>query len=1609
MRMSSWLRSVPAQIRRRLSSLSGVSTRRAVGRNQRSNQCLETLEPRLLPATLLSINTDGTNSGNDASGDTNFFTLPIISDDGRFVAFYSRATDISLEGGVGNPTQRSIHVRDRQTNTTDLIQSTGEDPQATADVTMSADGRFVAFLATTRLANTRGAGGIYLTDRINNTTTLISNNNSGGANEGESRAPLLSADGRFVPFVSRESLDEPTNDNVDFLGNTVRDQSFNLYVHDTQTGLSRLVNATPSGAGGNNGTLVARYAFSLDGTKLLFNSASSDLVANDTNGVVDVFLRDLTTNTTTLISVNAAGTDSANVGGSLLGLSADGSRVLFLSTSNNLVAGRPADGLGDIFLRDLNTNTTTLVSSNTAGTDSEGIGGTITPNGRFVYFESTESLVPGAPAGGSVYRKDLQTDELLLVTVRPDGTPSPSGGRIATGGVTAVPLGQTISADGRFVVFISTADDLVPGFVDGNQGSAASEVFVRDVLGGVTTLISDSITSPTTSSNGQAFFAAISADGKVVTFQSVASDLTATDTNEVLDVFANTVPTPGQPGQLQFDAATAEVNEDDGTVTLNVTRTGGSYGIVRVNVGITNGTAASGSDFTAPSNTLTFLNGETSKTISISILDETTFEANETFAVTLSNPTANAILGTATSATVTIANDDAAPTVTLGISAATLAEAAGTATVTATLSASAGVATIVELGFSGAAQNVFDYTRSNSQIVIAAGSMSGTITLTAVNDTLGEVNEPIIVGITEVTNGTESETQEVTTEIVSDDTEVSVEVSAPSVSEDGAANLIYTFTRAGITTGATTVQIGVGGTATLSSDFAQSGATSFSATAATLAFAAGQTTRMITINPVSNLSIEANETVILTVNPSATYSVGAANSATGTIANDDFPTVRLAVSPAAVLENGTGNSVYTFTRTGPTISELTVNFTVGGTATLDNDYAISGATAVVESTSSVTFGIGQATKTVTLDPTGDMSVEPNETVLLGLAAGSGYTIGTLNPVTATITNDDAEVTVSVSPSSVTEDGTPNLVYTFTRAGATANALAVSFAVSGSATLTTDYAQSGAATFTAAAGTVSFAAGQSTKTITINPVTDAIIEPDETVILTLASAATYTIGTANAAIGTIANDDPRVSLAVTPASLLENGTGNATYTFTRTGSTANPVTVNFTVGGTATFNSDYLAIGAASFTETSGSVTFNAGQATKTVLIDPTGDSMLESNETVILTISAGDEYVIGTPMAATATINNDDAEISVAVSPAGVTEDGVPNLFYTFTRIGATAGALTANFTVSGTASRTNDYAPSGSASFTATTGTVLFSAGQSTKIVIINPTADVIVEPDETLTLTLTPAETYLIGTANSATGIILNDDPRVTVAASPGSVTENGTANATYTFRRTGPTTNPLTLNFDVGGTATLSTDYTTSGAVSFTESRGSVTFAAGQASKIVLIDPIGDTAVEANETVVLTLVTGADYVVGTPLAATATITSDDAEVTVAVSPSSVDENGTPNLIYTFTRVGLTTSALTVSFTVGGTATFSSDYSQSGAAAFNATVGSVSFAAGQFTKFVTINPTGNTTAEPDETVILTVTPAANYSVGTANSAIGTILNDDVSLSLLSLIEELP
>src|SRR5213079_2031893 len=309
-------------------------------------------------------------------------------------------------------------------------------------------------------------------------------------------------------------------------------------------------------------------------------------------------------------------------------------------------------------------------------------------------------------------------------------------------------------------------------------------------------------------------------------------------------------------------------NNGPNPATFTITLSAVSGRTVTVNYATADVTATAPADYTAaPTTTLTFNPGETNKTVSVQIKGDTLNEPNETFTVNLSNPV-NATITTANGIG-TIIDDDSPPTVTLSLSGSPMVEAGGGATVTATSSAVSGQPVTVNLAFSGTATITNDYLPSASSIVIPAGSTTGTITLTAVQDSIDELDETIIVDISTVTNGTESGTQQVTAIITDDDLPPTVAFTAASLSGlENVTPAILPVSLSTVSAKTATVNYTVsGGTAT-------GGGVDYTLASGTLVFAPGVTTQNISIAVVNDTLDENDETVLVTLSSPTNSTVG---------------------------------------------------------------------------------------------------------------------------------------------------------------------------------------------------------------------------------------------------------------------------------------------------------------------------------------------------------------------------------------------------------------------------------------------------------------------------------------------------------------------------------------------------------------------------------------------------------------------------------------------------------------------------------------------------------------------------------------------------------------
>ncbi|WP_165942735.1 PD40 domain-containing protein [Micromonospora sp. KC721] len=305
-----------------------------------------------------------------------------LSPDGRYVSFTSDATNL-VPGDTNGDSDGFVH--DRRTGSTSRVTLTNGGTEADARSyapAISADARFVAFVSeATNVVpgDTNGVADIFLRDRQAGTTVRVSGTNA----DAPSDAPAISANGRYVTFTSEAAL-------VPGDTNGVAD----VFIRDMRTGSLRRVNVSTSGAQAN--ALTVSPTMSADGRFVAFTSEATNLVSGDTNGVADVFLRDLRAGTTVRASLTADGGQAT--GGSSYGpmMSADGRYVVFSSDVTDLVSG-DTNGVADVFLRDLGAGTTvraSLAADGGQGNDGS-YNGVVTRDGRHVAFASAATnLVP---------------------------------------------------------------------------------------------------------------------------------------------------------------------------------------------------------------------------------------------------------------------------------------------------------------------------------------------------------------------------------------------------------------------------------------------------------------------------------------------------------------------------------------------------------------------------------------------------------------------------------------------------------------------------------------------------------------------------------------------------------------------------------------------------------------------------------------------------------------------------------------------------------------------------------------------------------------------------------------------------------------------------------------------------------------------------------------------------------------------------------------------------------------------------------------------------------------------------------------------------------------
>ena len=990
------------------------------------------------------------------------------------------------------------------------------------------------------------------------------------------------------------------------------------------------------------------------------------------------------------------------------------------------------------------------------------------------------------------------------------------------------------------------------------------------------------------------------------------------------------------------DTSTATTREDQ--ETYKVVLTSQPTGAVTVNLN-------SDDESVASINTASLIfdtdDWNTERTVTVTgqadVIDNTGDKRATTISHTVSAAGTDYATETAESVSVTVTDDDAAPSgITLTANPDSVTENGGAKTITVTAAVNGATryaqprTVSVSVG-GGTAISGTDYAAVESfDITIGSGEddASNTFTLTPENDVLAEGSETIDVtgtlsGITITPDViTITDDDEAPSGItLSVDTNGAGEGTPSTVAEDAGATVVTVTATVNGTTRyveAQTVAVSVADdTAASPADYAA--VNNFNIT---IDAGAASHTGSFTVTPVDDNLDESDETIDVTGTLSSVTITGA----TVTLTDNDDP-VSFSIADAEATEGG--NVTFTVSREGAEDNVASVKVTTatdssdGANAADADDYT------AIATAQTLNFAKGVASQTVEVQTTEDDLFEPDETFKAVLSEpalgendpGTGVSIAEgKGTATGTIKNDDTEPSFAVADASASEGDA--ITFTVTRSGAMDNAVSVKWNTKADSSDGANAASASDYTEMTTATKLDFAKGVGTQTFTVSTTEDALDEENETFLVELTAAEGGTISDAEAT-GTITDDDAApggITLSVDT-----NGSTSGTPDTVAEDAGATVVTVTATVNGTTRYvEAQTVAVSVADDTAASPAdyaavnnfnITIAAGAASHTgnFTVTPVDDDLDESNETINVTGTLSSVTITG----ATVTLTDNDDPVSFSIADAEATEGG--KIAFTVSRAGAADNVASVKVATAADSGDGVKAADADDYTVIATAQTLNFAKGVASQTVEVQTTEDDLFEPDETFKAVLSepalgendPGTGVSIAEGKgTATGTIKNDDTEPSFAVADASASEGDAI--TFTVTRSGAMDNAVSVKWNTkadssdGANAASASDYTEMTTAT------KLDFAKGVGTQTFTVSTTEDALDEENETFLVEL-TAAEGGTISDAEATGTITDDDAApggITLSVDTNG-STSGTPDTVAE--DAGAT--VVTVTATVNGT----------------------------------------------------------------------------------------
>ena len=744
--------------------------------------------------------------------------------------------------------------------------------------------------------------------------------------------------------------------------------------------------------------------------------------------------------------------------------------------------------------------------------------------------------------------------------------------------------------------------------------------------------------------------------------------------------------------------------EEGGSLAFEISLLGRSTQEVAVAYSTGDDTAVAGEDYEAQASTLTIDPETSGGTVEVAVLDDAVYEGDETLKLILESAT-NATTGRS-EAVGTIGDEDDKPVVaTMDVTGVE-----GTELVfEVSLEGASSRPVTLEFATSDGTADADDYEGQTGTLTFTEGTGMQQVTVALTDDLVDEPTEHFHLALNNPENAV-IDTTEVTGEIEDNDEPPEISIAdAADADENGV--LMFPVTVAGLSSEAVTVQYIVeDGSATAGEDYLPD--------EGVLTFAPGESAGMVEVELIDDGVHESDEDLRIVLGEAAGGNVVDAEGLGTIIDNDDPP--GLSVTGGAGIE---GEVVeFSVRLAGDTHLPATVSYaTSDGTAVASDDYE--------EVTGTLTFEPGESIRTVSVPLVEDDREEPSENFAIVLSSATNATID-IATADGTILDDDGTPQLSIADAAGGEGSVLDFVVTL--AGLSEQQSTVSYATSdGTATAVEDY---GAVT-----GTLTFEPGESSRTVSVVLVDDAVHEPEETFAVTLSAAENADVA-AGSAVGRIADDDDLPTLSVASVTGREGTVVN--FLVTLTGAGSQPARVSYaTRDKTAVAGVDYVAV--------SGALTFASGSESKAVPVRLLYDGVDEADETFVLQLRSPTSAALGVH-GANGTIEDIDELPALSVTGGEGVEGGTVE--FAVTLAGSTNRSVRVTYATSdGSALSGSDYRP--------VRGTLALDPGETSRTVSIRLLDDAEIEPDENFSLELSsPANARL--EVNAVTGTIVDDD---------------------------------------------------------------------------------------------------------------------------------------------------------------------------------------------------------------------------------------------------------